>query len=145
MTAGLFFCQSVHAEYRNLHIAPDSLRNGCQIPIVGTTDASEGEAVPIDWANLERLIRNGNHDKDVDLIFEDESGSYSENESFLVFPEVSTTSSEELEFSAGSDDDSDLDSLLGQRGMVLETSESEILGEEPQDRRTDLANLALTY
>lgn len=140
-----FFCQSVHAEYRNLHIAPNSLRNGCRITIVGTTDASEGEAVPIDWANLERLIRNGNHDEDVDLVFEDESGSYSENESFLISPEVSTTISEELEFSAGSDDDSDLDPLLGQRGMVPETSEPDILSEEPQDMRTDMGTLALVY
>ena len=145
MTVGVFFCQSVHAEYRNLNIAPNSLRDGCRITIVVTTDASEGEAVPIDWANLERLIRNDHHDEDVDLTVEDEYGSYSEDESCLVFPEVSRTSSEGLEFSAGSEDDSDLDSLLGQRDMMLETSESEILGEEPQDTRTDMGNLALTY
>lgn len=71
--------------------------------ILGTTDAPEGPADPIDWAEL------NDHDRDIDWLFGDESGSYSDNESFTS--DILTTS-EELEFSAGSDYDSDVVSLL---------------------------------
>lgn len=114
----LSFCESVHIEYPNLHISPNSKETQSidgqftSFTIIGTTDAREGEAVPIDWVKLKRLIANNGYDRDVDWIFGDESGSYSDNESFT---DNDSSTSEELQFSAGSDDDTDLDSLLGRR------------------------------
>lgn len=157
----LSFCESVHVEYPNLHIAADSFNKSCRLVILGTTDAPEDQAVPINWAKLERVAASEDYDSDVDWIFGDESGSYSDNESFT--DNVSTTS-EELEFSAGSDDDSDLDSLLGlpsirtltliDQGKYKEAKEmleqnveyrSLTLGEEHKDTLTDKENLARAY
>ncbi|MCJ1271816.1 ssDNA endonuclease and repair protein rad10 [Lobaria immixta] len=112
----LSFCESLHIEYPSLCIAPYAWKwpspTSWRFMILGTTNALEDEGVPIDWARLRRVIASDDFDVDVDWIFGDQSGSYSDNESFT---DHESTTSEELEFSAGSDDDSDLDSLLGLR------------------------------
>ena len=106
------FCEFVHVEYPNLHIAPYAW-SGHRFILLGTTESSDRKAVPIDWAKLERVAASDDSetasddsDSDVDWIFGDSSGSYSDNESFT--DNVSTTS-EELEFSEGSDNDPELD------------------------------------
>lgn len=111
----LSFCKSIHIEYPSLYIIPLGWSNSfghTRWILHGTTDTPEGEAVPVDWAKIKRVTTSDEFDVDVDWIFPDQSGSYSDNESFT---ETVSTTSEELEFSAGSDDDSDLDSLLGLR------------------------------
>lgn len=102
------FCESVHLEYPSLIIAPYSWM-GYRFLLLGNTDSPEGEPVRIDWRKIERMYEDDGRNTDDDdwiEVFGDNSGSYSDNESFT--DNVSTTS-EELEFSTGSDDESDLD------------------------------------